>query len=65
MHGVIGPKANFLRNYPGPKGPHLSHLTMTTMKGSYEEKDQESIHPRCVNRRQVHAKVNTAKAPKK
>lgn len=55
-------KAKFLRDYPGPRGRHLSYLTATTLTGSYEPKHQQSIHPRCVAGRQVHAKVNTCKS---
>lgn len=67
MHGNIGTtgvKSKFLRSYPGPRGPHLNQLTMTTMSGAYEDKDQQSIHPRVVNGRTMHKKVNTAKARK-
>lgn len=36
----------FRQRYVGPDGPHLNCLTSTTRKGTYEEKDQRSIHPR-------------------
>lgn len=38
-------KTKFLSRYPGPKGPHLNHLTHTSLTGTYKEEDQKSIHP--------------------
>ena len=38
-------KSKFFKQYPGPRGPHLSHLTHTSLTGTYKDEDQKSIHP--------------------
>lgn len=52
-------KGKFYQRYPGPRGRHLSCLTATTLTGSFKEDEQMSIHPRVINGRTRHAKVNT------
>ena len=34
----------FKENYTGPRGPHLNHLTETTITGTYTESKQKSLH---------------------
>lgn len=54
----------FRERYKGPDGPHLSFLTSTTRKGSFDPAQQQSIHPRVKFGRTSTPKSNTSKPPR-
>jgi hypothetical protein len=52
-------KKSFINRYQGPRGPHLSCLTSTSMVGTYKDENQRSIHPRVQGGRTRTKKENT------
>jgi hypothetical protein len=50
----------FKENYIGPEGRHLSCLTQVSVKGSYDENKQISIHP-TGRHKKIHLRQETTK----